>query len=204
MSRRGDLLEFAVLGLLHESPMHGYELRKRLNTALGAFRALSYGSLYPCLRELLGKGWIFESSSVEGDALSGSRRARIVYELTADGKERFQDMAETAGPTAWDDEEFDVHFRALDPEALKAELLPQVTAGKQFLGIASTEAGGGSDIEGVTRCTGTKQPDGSWILDGEKLYISGIKESERMGGADDLYVDPVSIPVNYDYVWVKQ
>ena len=110
VSRRGDLLEFAVLGLLHESPMHGYELRKRLNTALGAFRALSYGSLYPCLRELLGKGWIFESSSVEGDALSGSRRARIVYELTADGKERFQTMADKAGPASWEDEEFDVHF----------------------------------------------------------------------------------------------
>ena len=86
MSRRGELLEFAVLGLLHESPMHGYELRKRLNTALGAFRALSYGSLYPCLRDLLGKGWIFEASGADGDALSGSRRARIVYELTADGK----------------------------------------------------------------------------------------------------------------------
>ena len=53
MSRRSELLEFAVLGLLHESPMHGYELRKRLNAALGVFRALSYGTLYPCLRELL-------------------------------------------------------------------------------------------------------------------------------------------------------
>ena len=29
-------------------------------------------------------------------------------------------------------------------------------------------------------------------------------KSDRMGGADALYVDPVSIPVNYDYVWVKQ
>ena len=34
MTRRTELLEFAVLGLLHESPMHGYELRKRLNTCL--------------------------------------------------------------------------------------------------------------------------------------------------------------------------
>ena len=50
MARRAALLEFAVLGLLHESPMHGYELRKRLNTALGSFRALSYGSLYPALQ----------------------------------------------------------------------------------------------------------------------------------------------------------
>src|SRR6478735_9107964 len=58
MSRRAALLELAVLGLLHDAPMHGYELRKRLNTILGAFRALSYGTLYPCLRDLVARGWI--------------------------------------------------------------------------------------------------------------------------------------------------
>ena len=47
------MLEIAVLGLLNESPMHGYELRKRLATLLGAFRAFSYGSLYPTLRRLV-------------------------------------------------------------------------------------------------------------------------------------------------------
>ena len=41
------MLELAILGLLLESPMHGYELRKRLTGLLGAFRAFSYGSLYP-------------------------------------------------------------------------------------------------------------------------------------------------------------
>src|SRR6266508_5264587 len=47
------VLELAILGLLHESPMHGYELRKQLTTKLGAFRAaISYGSLYPTLRRL--------------------------------------------------------------------------------------------------------------------------------------------------------
>ncbi len=113
MSRRAELLEFAVLGLLHESPMHGYELRKRLNSALGAFRALSYGSLYPCLRSLLAKGWISATDRPGSASALGpqpSKRARIVYELTADGKERFQDMAAHAGPTTWEDEEFDVHF----------------------------------------------------------------------------------------------
>ncbi|MEI2731814.1 MAG: PadR family transcriptional regulator [Dermatophilaceae bacterium] len=112
MSRRGELLEFAVLGLLHESPMHGYELRKRLNTALGAFRALSYGSLYPCLRDLLAKGWVVETVPGGSSALAGatSKRARIVYELSADGKEHFQEQLASAGPTAWDDEGFDVHF----------------------------------------------------------------------------------------------
>ena len=41
MAKRSGVLEFAVLGLLHEAPMHGYELRKRLNLVLGSFRAFS-------------------------------------------------------------------------------------------------------------------------------------------------------------------
>jgi len=46
-SQRSGVLEFAVLGLLHETPMHGYELRKRLNSVLGAFRAFGYDPCTP-------------------------------------------------------------------------------------------------------------------------------------------------------------
>jgi len=42
-SQRSGVLELAVLGLLHETPTHGYELRKRLNSVLGAFRAFGPG-----------------------------------------------------------------------------------------------------------------------------------------------------------------
>ena len=62
-SQRSGVLELAVLGLLHETPMHGYELRKRLNSVLGAFRAFGYGSLYPCLKELLAQGLIAEDGA---------------------------------------------------------------------------------------------------------------------------------------------
>ena len=62
--QRSGVLELAVLGLLHETPMHGYELRKRLNSVLGAFRAFGYGSLYPCLKELLRQGLIAEDEPV--------------------------------------------------------------------------------------------------------------------------------------------
>jgi DNA-binding PadR family transcriptional regulator len=124
VSRRTDLLEFAVLGLLHESPMHGYALRKRLNTALGAFRALSYGSLYPCLRELVEKGLIQESS-LDDDALGVTRRARIAYELTAEGKEHFQGLVSRCEPSSWEDEEFDVHlaFFARTESAVRLRIL---------------------------------------------------------------------------------
>jgi DNA-binding PadR family transcriptional regulator len=111
VSKRAAVLELAVLGLLHESPMHGYELRKRLNTLLGSFRALSYGSLYPCLKGLFAKGWITqdEPGPPEAVPLSG-KRSKIVYKLTAEGKEQFQKLISESGPSAWDDETFGVHF----------------------------------------------------------------------------------------------
>lgn len=111
MNRRSGVLTLAVLGLLHESPMHGYELRKRLNAVLGSFRALSYGTLYPCLKDLLHRGWISESGTEAAPphALAG-KRARIVYQLTAEGKERFEALLKDSGPAAWEDEHFDVHF----------------------------------------------------------------------------------------------
>jgi DNA-binding PadR family transcriptional regulator len=111
MRGRADVLEPAILGLLHEAPMHGYELRKRLNLVLGSFRALSYGSLYPALKSLVARGWIVgvESPAAPPHALSG-RRARIVYQLSATGKEHFQQILASSGPASWEDENFDVRF----------------------------------------------------------------------------------------------
>jgi len=117
------LLELAVLGLLNEAPLHGYELRQRLKATLGTFRAFSYGSLYPSLRRMKVAGWITED---EGDAavvagapaLTG-RRGKVVYKLTAEGKERLADLLSEAGPSAWEDETFGVHFAFFgqtDPE----------------------------------------------------------------------------------------
>lgn len=107
MARR-DVLDLAVLGLLHDAPMHGYALRKRLSGVLGPFRVLSYGTLYPCLRQLLERGWIAEQQGVLTDP--ATRRGRIVYQLTAAGKEHFETLIAEGGPTSWDDESFGVRF----------------------------------------------------------------------------------------------
>jgi DNA-binding PadR family transcriptional regulator len=107
VARRGETLELAVLGLLHESPMHGYELRKRVNAVLGWSRLLSYGSLYPALKKMLRAGWITEHV---GPAPGVGRRQRIVYELTDAGNRRFESMMSEAGPASWEDDNFDVRF----------------------------------------------------------------------------------------------
>ena len=109
-SQRTGVLELAVLGLLHETPMHGYELRKRLNSVLGAFRAFGYGSLYPCLKDLTGHGLITEDETPEAAKSLAGRRSKIVYRLTADGKEYLQDLLSQTGPASWEDDGFGVHF----------------------------------------------------------------------------------------------
>ncbi len=112
-NQRSGVLELAVLGILHETPMHGYELRKRLNSLLGAFRAFGYGSLYPALKDLLGKGLITQDALPEpgsGRPLDRPRRSKIVYRLTADGKERLNDLLGQSGPASWEDDGFGVHF----------------------------------------------------------------------------------------------
>lgn len=107
MSRRGAVtLELAVLGLLADSPMHGYELRKQVNTLLGWSRLLSYGTLYPALKTLGRDGYI----GADTDEVVGGRRPKIVYRLTADGKERLSELLEDTGPAAWEDDAFGIRF----------------------------------------------------------------------------------------------
>ena len=100
------MLEFAVLGLLHESPMHGYELRRQLNSRLGAFRALSFGTLYPCLARLQSQGLV--SPTQDSADRSTGRRQRITYRLTDEGREAFADRVGRVDPGSWEDDAFDV------------------------------------------------------------------------------------------------
>ena len=106
MPRKGATLELAVLGLLQETPLHGYELRKRLNLLLGWTRLLSYGSLYPALKRMLRAGWITEVATSN----AVSRRQRIVYQITPAGIEFFTSEITESGPAAWEDESFNMRF----------------------------------------------------------------------------------------------
>ena len=107
------MLELAILGLLQEAPMHGYELRKELATKLGTIRAaISYGTLYPTLKRLQTAGWITAAGNADADVVPPltSKRGRVVYKITADGKERFAALLAQAGPETYDDAGFGVHF----------------------------------------------------------------------------------------------
>ncbi|MEY3108333.1 MAG: hypothetical protein RL730_684, partial [Actinomycetota bacterium] len=66
MRSRADSLEFALLGLLAKDSLHGYELRKRLTSIFGPFRALSFSVLYPQLRRMMLAGLILQNEVAKG------------------------------------------------------------------------------------------------------------------------------------------
>jgi len=65
-------------------------------------------------------------------------------------------------------------------EEAKKEVLPPVTAGKAFLGIATTEPTGGSDLAGMH--THVRRDGDRFRLHGEKSFVSGVEEAHRLGG----------------------
>jgi DNA-binding PadR family transcriptional regulator len=115
-------LELAVLGLLKEGPMHGYEIRKRLSVTLGPLYAVSYGSLYPCVKRLGKAGWVREGAGAEkprrrrkaeeapSKAPGVTRRARKVYEITPDGERFFFDQLEQGAVYDTDGDKFQTRF----------------------------------------------------------------------------------------------
>jgi DNA-binding PadR family transcriptional regulator len=188
VTRRADVLELAILGLLHDTPMHGYELRKRLNAVLGAFRALSYGTLYPALKSLLIQGLIREVAADDGTtpALAG-KRARIVYELTADGKERFQTLIRSPGPSAWEDETFDVHFAffARTDAASRLQVLEgrRTRLQERLDGVLQSMARTRERLDSYTL---ELQQHGQESVEREVRWLTELIDSERAGNMTHL------------------
>jgi acyl-CoA dehydrogenase family member 9 len=64
-------------------------------------------------------------------------------------------------------------------DAQKAKYLPKLASGEMIAAFCLTEAGAGSDAASV-RTKAVKNPDGSWTLSGEKIWITN-------GGIADFY-----------------
>jgi DNA-binding PadR family transcriptional regulator len=148
------MLELAILGLLFEAPVHGYELRKRLSVRLGGLRVISYGSLYPALRRLTRAGLIAEETGPPAEG-AWSRRGRRVYRITAEGKERFAELLADAGPQAFDDDGFGVHlaFFSRTPAEIRMRILEgrRRAVEERRDGLRTVLARAGEQIDRYTR-----------------------------------------------------
>jgi DNA-binding PadR family transcriptional regulator len=113
------VLDLAVLGLLKEAPMSGYELKKQLSVKLGAFWRVSFGSLYPCLKRLAADG------ALEVEEPPFASRRKHVYRLTERGELLFQELLESADMHDLEQDRFSLRlafFRYLRPESRLEQL----------------------------------------------------------------------------------
>jgi DNA-binding PadR family transcriptional regulator len=140
------MIDLAILGLLTEQELHGYELKKRLGELLASRASVSFGSLYPALARLEKQGCVKaveERTTVPAAPMSGSLagelaafRARVresgigkatgrgkkVYGITERGRERLLELL--SDPDVSDDRAFTlrVAFAPLLPEPARLEL----------------------------------------------------------------------------------
>ena len=140
------MIDLAILGLLTEQELHGYELKKRLGELLSSRASVSFGSLYPALARLEKQGCVKaveERTTVPAAPMSGSLagelaafRARVresgigkatgrgkkVYGITERGRERLLELL--SDPDVSDDRAFTlrVAFAPLLAEPARLEL----------------------------------------------------------------------------------
>ena len=140
------MIDLAILGLLTEQELHGYELKKRLGELLSNRAGVSFGSLYPALARLEAAGAVQVvagdgpaeatspsvpmTGSIAGEAAAfrarraaarpaRSSRTRKVYAITARGEHLFDELLVTDSASADDDRAFNLKLafcRHLPPE----------------------------------------------------------------------------------------
>ena len=86
--KRGSA-ELAILAVLAERPLHGYEISKQIERETRGALSFNLASLYPMLYRLEKRGWV---KGVWGTADSG--RERRYYRLTAAGKKKLATLGQ--------------------------------------------------------------------------------------------------------------
>jgi DNA-binding PadR family transcriptional regulator len=83
-----SLSKFFVLSVLHQKPMHGYELVQAVDKTTKGCCSPTEGTVYPMLNEFEAGGYL----SSHAEIVHG--RERKVYTLTDKGREAFQTAVE--------------------------------------------------------------------------------------------------------------
>ncbi|AJE87628.1 hypothetical protein SLNWT_7252 [Streptomyces albus] len=93
------MLELAILGFLFDTPLHGYELRKRLTALTGHVRPVAESTLYPAIKRLEKAGLL--SRETEPGAVAAPRHT---LRLTEEGRgELLRRLGGAQGPDITDE-----------------------------------------------------------------------------------------------------
>ncbi len=85
MAKKTFPVEYAILGLLNDGPLHGYAPRKRADAALAPFWTIATSQIYSALHSMQNKGLVSIEVQLQDD-----RPARNVYLITPSGRDEFR------------------------------------------------------------------------------------------------------------------
>lgn len=197
------MLDLAILGLLEERDLHGYEIRRQLRDGLGLLANVSFGSLYPALARLERAGAVVAAEAPEGGEtspapLTGSltgeramlrarrhtgargRRSRKVYRITADGRRLFAELLAGSG-AAEDARSFGLRLafaRHLPPGARLGLLERRRVQLRQRLDeVRTASADAGLDV--YARSVVEHTAEG---IEQDIRWLDRLVEAERAGG----------------------
>lgn len=203
------MLEMAILGLLEEQELHGYEIRRRLREELGLLANVSFGSLYPALSRLERSGAL---ATVEEDrpdgavpmtgSLSGewaafrsrrqpgtrARRGRKVYRITDEGRRQFAALLAAEAPGGDDARNFGLRLafaRYLPPQA-RLRLLERRRAHLADRLQAARRVAAGDHLDGYARALTEHAAEST---ERDIAWLDRLIEAERAGTAT------VAVPV---------
>lgn len=77
-------LKYAILGLMMQAPVTGYDIAKAFGPGLGSFWSAKHSQIYPELKRLTEEGLIQYSVVTQGE-----RMEKKLYEITGAGREDF-------------------------------------------------------------------------------------------------------------------
>lgn len=178
-----SFIEILILRHLTRRPAHGYELRKRVQHAMGV--RLNNNSLYPALRRFEEAGAVTRTQESQQ-----GRPPKLVYALTPFGHELLHDMIADLPPDqAADDDEFLTRlgqFALLDPDERLAVLAAReaaVEARHAHLAEMRARSGGDRWAEAVTAELGRRdEAERAWIAELRALVAGpGGPNASRTG-----------------------
>jgi len=201
------MLDMAILGLLEERDLHGYEIRRQLRDHLGLLANVSFGSIYPALTRLEKSGAVVATDGGTGSdplskaaapptgSLSGelavlrarrspgtrSRRGKKVYRITATGRQLFTELLADGG-AADDARSFSLRLafaRHLAPQARLALLERRRAVLMQRL--EETESGARPDLDPYARSVVEHTADG---VNRDINWLDSLIASERAALAE--------------------
>ena len=173
------MYELFILSKLLHRPMHGYLIQTILNAAIGPFRRLSWGTLYPLMKRLEKNGYVAAMEDGSGDP-----RGKKRYRTTETGRRRFLEMMTARG-------NYDADYR--DLFRLKLGCFGNVEEEVRQLILSDYRACLATVLEHSATMIERIERDSDVPADEKRFALLGLEHQRMLAKSESAWVDSLIV-----------